>query len=142
MATERPGNSSAKAGDGGRAVRPYGSAFCLSCGALKEAPEARCVRCGFEPTSPDEYARSLVLCEDFQLDSVGLPLDPDELDHLREKIVARTSIEWDEDMLAEVKSHVEEMERFGASKCSLPLMLGGVVVLISGFAWLIRAIFF
>jgi len=140
MATERPGNSSAKAGDGGRVVRPRGSAFCLCCGALKEAPEARCPQCGFEPASPDEYARSLVLCEDFQLDSAELPLDAEALDRLREKIVAKVPIEWDEAMLADVKSHVEEMERF--SKWSLPLLLGGLGVLVAGAAVLVRAIFF
>jgi hypothetical protein len=77
-------------------------AVCLKCGATKVGALTACPTCGFEPTTPDEGARSIFLSDQAH--------HPNVLPQLAALIAAGKPIPWDE---AAVAGWREQLEQHG-----------------------------
>lgn len=75
-------------------------AICLKCGASKVGALTPCASCGFEPTTPDEGARSIFLSDQAH--------HPNVLPQLAALIAAGKPVPWDE---AAVAGWREELEK-------------------------------
>jgi hypothetical protein len=78
------------------------TAVCLRCGEMKLGAFTPCRKCGFEPESPDEQVRSIML-SDQNLDAVSLK-------EVSEQIGVGDYPEFDEAAVEEAAKQFAEME--------------------------------
>ncbi|WP_308366725.1 MULTISPECIES: hypothetical protein [unclassified Microbulbifer] len=83
-------------------------AVCIKCGTLKRGPAVRCPKCRFEPLSPEDKAKSLILSMAYEIEGEYRGKSKNELIAISEAIQAGRPYAFDE---AEVRLVVEYAEK-------------------------------
>lgn len=114
---------------------------CIRCGAIKRRPMDRCPRCGFQPATDEEKAKSLLLSLDAEIDGEYVGRSKEELLALSQNFPPGGP-EFDPALVARVIAAARQATSIPASRLAidlvrwiaLPLLVLAAVLLLLHFS--------